>query len=75
MDQDFYLFLQLLPENATLLGHKFYTYASTLHKSHISADLEFKISELSLVVELLIKAHDCFTADCNVEGKNIGCLS
>lgn len=69
MDQDFYLVLQLLQENCSLLGRKLYIYANTIHKSQIVADLEFKISELSLVVELLVKSHECFTADCNVEGK------
>lgn len=32
---------------------------------------EFKISEIALIVELLIRAHDCFTADCNMEGITI----
>ena len=30
--------------------------------------MDFKISEMSLVAELLIAAHNCFTADCNMEG-------
>ncbi|XP_072396296.1 spatacsin [Diabrotica undecimpunctata] len=71
MDQDFHLVLQLLQDNCSLLGHKIYAYASATHKSQVLADLDFKISKLALVVELLISAHDCFTADCNMEGISI----
>lgn len=69
MDEEFYLVLQLMHENCSLLGRKLYVYANTLHKSQLFAELEFNISEISLLVELLIKAHACFTADCNVEGR------
>ncbi|KAJ8979349.1 hypothetical protein NQ317_016078 [Molorchus minor] len=68
MDQEFHLILQLIPEGSSLLGHKIYSYASAVHKMQLLANLEFKISELALVVELLITAHNCFTADCNMEG-------
>ncbi|XP_018577700.1 spatacsin [Anoplophora glabripennis] len=68
MDQEFHLILQLLQDNCSLLGNKIYSYASATHKVQVSANLDFKISELALVTELLITAHDCFTADCNMEG-------
>lgn len=68
MDQEFHLILQLLQDNCSLLGKKIYSYASTTHKMQVSANLDFKISELALVAELLITSHDCFTADCNMEG-------
>ncbi|XP_044265423.1 spatacsin-like isoform X2 [Tribolium madens] len=71
IDQDFLLILQLLQDNCSVLGHKIYSYASTLHKSHIESDYSFKPSDLSLVIELLIRAHDCFTTDCNMEGISI----
>ncbi|KAJ8924490.1 hypothetical protein NQ315_007287 [Exocentrus adspersus] len=68
MDQEFHLVLQLLQDNCSLLGNKIYSYANATYKVQQSADLDFKISELALVIELLIIAHDCFTADCNMEG-------
>ncbi|EFA05905.1 spatacsin [Tribolium castaneum] len=71
IDQDFPLILQLLQDNCSILGHKIYSYASTLHKSRIESDYSFKPSDLSLVIELLIRAHDCFTTDCNMEGISI----
>nr|CAI5834396.1 unnamed protein product [Callosobruchus analis] len=71
MDQDFHLVLQLLQDNCSLLGYKIYTYASTMHKVQVLANLDFKISEIALVIELLIMAHNCFTADCNMEGITI----
>ncbi|KAJ8927655.1 hypothetical protein NQ314_019857 [Rhamnusium bicolor] len=71
MDQEFHLVLQLLQDNCSLLGYKIYSYASTIHKAQVSANLDFKISELALVVELLITAHNCFTADCNMEGISV----
>ncbi|KAJ8963130.1 hypothetical protein NQ318_018595 [Aromia moschata] len=68
MDQEFRLILQLIQDGCSVLGYKIYSYASTVHKAQVLANLDFKISELALVVELLITAHDCFTADCNMEG-------
>ncbi|KAG5898668.1 hypothetical protein JTB14_005427 [Gonioctena quinquepunctata] len=67
-DQDFHLVLQLLQDNCSVLGYKIYAFASAIHKSQVLADLDFRISELALVIELLIIAHECFTADCNMEG-------
>ncbi|CAH1169832.1 unnamed protein product [Phaedon cochleariae] len=71
IDQDFHSILQLLQDNCSLLGYKIYSYASAMHKSQVLADLDFRISEIALVIELLITAHECFTADCNMEGISI----
>jgi spatacsin len=68
LDQDFVQVLQLLQDNCSILGYKIYSYASTLYKSHIESESLFKTSNLALVTELLIRAHECFTADCNMEG-------
>ncbi|KAK5649024.1 hypothetical protein RI129_003916 [Pyrocoelia pectoralis] len=68
LDTDFNLILQLIVENCSALGLKLYSYASSLHR------LELKLPEnveLNLIIELLIRAHDCFTADCNMEGISI----
>lgn len=68
LDTEFLLILQLLHENCSLLGMKLYTYSNALHMSQSLRTREFRISEIALIVELLIRAHDCFTADCNMEG-------
>ncbi|KAF2884766.1 hypothetical protein ILUMI_21411 [Ignelater luminosus] len=68
LDTDFHLILQLLMENCSMLGLKLYSYASALHKSQNQLNSDFRISEINLVIELLIRSHDCFTADCNMEG-------
>ncbi|CAG9858094.1 unnamed protein product [Phyllotreta striolata] len=68
VDEDFHLILQLVQDHCSLLGYKIYSYASAMHKSQVLAELDFRISKLALSVELLIVAHDCFTADCNMEG-------
>lgn len=58
MDLDFNLILQLLPDNCSLLGFKLYYGCSN----------EFTIGNMIRVTELLIRCHDCFTTDCNMEG-------
>lgn len=58
MDLDFNLILQLLPDNCSLLGFKLYYGCSN----------EFTAGNMIRVTELLIRCHDCFTADCNMEG-------
>lgn len=71
LDNEFPSILQLLQENCSLLGMKLFTYSNALHMSQSLQAGEFKMSELALIVELLIRAHDCFTADCNMEGITI----
>lgn len=73
VNENYHLVLQLLQDNCSLLGYKIYTYASAVHKVQITASSEskVKISELALVIELLILAHNCFTTDCNMEGISI----
>ncbi|KAK9871905.1 hypothetical protein WA026_015154 [Henosepilachna vigintioctopunctata] len=68
LDNDFPYVLRLLPEECTTLGNKIYSYSRALFESHMTSSGDVKISELSFIIELLIKAHDCFTADCNMEG-------
>ncbi|CAG9762324.1 unnamed protein product [Ceutorhynchus assimilis] len=65
----FHLVLKLIKGECSTLGYQFYGHANSLHEQQVAAnDSNFKISEMSLVVELLIAAHSCFTADCNMEG-------
>lgn len=66
LDKDFQLIFQLLQEASSILGRKIFSYLSALHKCQIESRL-FK-KDIILIVELLIRAHDCFTADCNMEG-------
>ncbi|KAB0803687.1 hypothetical protein PPYR_00657 [Photinus pyralis] len=68
LDTDFSVILQLLIENCSALGLKLYSYASALHRSELKP-LDYL--ELNVIIELLIRAHDCFTADCNMEGISI----
>ncbi|XP_018320150.1 spatacsin [Agrilus planipennis] len=72
LDRDFPLILQFLPENtSSTLGAKLYSYASALYKAQNIDGGEFKISEFQMIIELLIRSHDCFTADCNMEGISV----
>lgn len=72
VDNEFHLILQLFQENCSLLGMKLFTYSKALHMSQTLQPGEiYRISEIALIVELLIRAHDCFTADCNMEGISI----
>ncbi|XP_060523228.1 spatacsin [Cylas formicarius] len=64
----FHLILKLLKDESSCLAYKLYSYSNALYKAQLSMELDFKISELALIVELLIIAHNCFTADCNMEG-------
>lgn len=66
LDKNFQLIFQLLQEASTTLGRQIFSYLNTLHKSQVESKLHKK--DLALIVELLIRAHDCFTADCNMEG-------
>lgn len=69
LDNEFHLILQLFQENCSLLGMKLFAYSKAIQMSQSLENEElYRISELALVVELLIRAHDCFTADCNMEG-------
>ncbi|KAF5270792.1 hypothetical protein FQR65_LT05411 [Abscondita terminalis] len=70
LDTDFNVILQLLVENSSILGLKLYLHASSLH-NHQDLSEEFPLTKISLIVELLIRSHDCFTADCNMEGISI----
>ncbi|CAH0552154.1 unnamed protein product [Brassicogethes aeneus] len=73
VNENYHLILQLMQDNCSILGHKIYSYASALHKVQITAprEVQVKISELALVIELLILSHNCFTTDCNMEGISI----
>ncbi|KAL1512744.1 hypothetical protein ABEB36_002284 [Hypothenemus hampei] len=69
--EQFHLVLRLLKDQCSTLGYKFYKCATAIHEQQVTADLNFKISEMALLVELLIAAHSCFTTDCNMEGISI----
>ncbi|XP_030752680.1 LOW QUALITY PROTEIN: spatacsin [Sitophilus oryzae] len=71
MDTNFDVILKLLKDECYTLGYKLYNYAVAVHEQQVTAELNFKISEMSLVVELLIAAHSCFTTDCNMEGISV----
>ncbi|GJQ78510.1 hypothetical protein Trydic_g11624 [Trypoxylus dichotomus] len=58
MDVDFNLILQLLPDNCSVLGFKLY----------YGCNNEFTAGNIVRMTEFLIRCHDCFTADCNMEG-------
>ncbi|KAF5297886.1 hypothetical protein FQA39_LY11871 [Lamprigera yunnana] len=71
LDTDFNVILQLLIENCSTFGLKLYSYANTIYKSQLDLTEELAPHNFSLIVELLIRSHDCFTADCNMEGISI----
>lgn len=71
IDQDFQLILQLLQDNCSVLGNQLYSYASKLHKIQIESKSDLQPEHFISIIELLIRAHDCFTADCNMEGISI----
>lgn len=64
---DFHLILQLLLDNCSILGSKLYSSADNLYQVHTESTEE-EPKRLRIIVELLIRAHSCFTADCNMEG-------
>ncbi|XP_017775225.1 PREDICTED: spatacsin [Nicrophorus vespilloides] len=68
LDNDIHVLLQLLPDTCTLLGNKLYYYASALLKVQCENP---DLNEISHIIELLIRAHDCYTSDCNMEGISI----
>ncbi|XP_022921323.2 spatacsin [Onthophagus taurus] len=60
--------LQLLTGNCTILGTKLFNIANTIHQNENQIEKLISNETLTLITELLIKSHDCFTADCNMEG-------
>lgn len=68
VDTEFNAIIQLLQDNCSILGYKLYAYASALFKVQETAQMDFRMSDLTLITLLLIASHDCFTADCNMEG-------
>ncbi|XP_050294548.1 spatacsin [Anthonomus grandis grandis] len=69
--EQFHLILKHLKDECSTLAYKFYNFACAVHQQQEIAELNFKISEMCLVVELLVAAHSCFTADCNMEGISV----
>ncbi|XP_067002124.2 spatacsin [Anabrus simplex] len=59
LDANFHLVLEICDDPSTL-GTKLLTAAADCGTSHVEA--------ISNAVELIIRAHDCFTAACNMEG-------
>lgn len=68
LDTDFHLFLQLLGDNCSIIGSRLYVYADAVTKLQTDSEKPLDETDLNLVVELLVLSHDCFTADCNMEG-------
>lgn len=68
INTDFHLILQLLPDNCSILGTKLYMFANSLHKFQNESPENYDLNTLSIIIELLIRAHSCFTTDCNMEG-------
>lgn len=62
LDQQFHLVLQLCSENNSILGKKLLSFINARQES------EIKENEMYVVVELLVRAHDCFNSFCNMEG-------
>lgn len=67
LNTDFNQILQLLPDNCSNLGTKLYTYANSLYKYQTESEENYEVVTLSVIIELLILAHKCFSMDCNME--------
>lgn len=69
LDGDFHLFLQLLGNNCSILGSRLYVYADAVHKLvSMTSENDLNVEDLNLIIELLVLSHECFSADCNMEG-------
>ncbi|KAL3286719.1 hypothetical protein HHI36_001214 [Cryptolaemus montrouzieri] len=68
LNTDFNYILRLLHDDCSILGYKIFSYARALFKAYITSNTDMKISELAFIIEIIIRAHDCFSADCNMEG-------
>lgn len=66
LNERFHLIQQIVPENCSLLGYKLYYYANALFESE--SNVVHEIQNFVPIIELLIRAHDCFTTDCNMKG-------
>lgn len=67
LDNDFHLILQTCSEFSSKLGEKLLKSANNIHRSHTQSS-EVSDNDIIAVIELLIRSHDCFTAECNMEG-------
>ncbi|KAL6426524.1 hypothetical protein ACFW04_009151 [Cataglyphis niger] len=68
MHSHFHLIMELC-NDTSLLGLKLFKTAQSLLGRYISTHDEKKnVAGLKIIVELLIRSHDCFTASCNMEG-------
>ncbi|GAB1864875.1 Spatacsin [Camponotus japonicus] len=68
MHSHFHLIMELCSDTS-LLGLKLLKTAQSMLGRYISTHDEKKnVAGLKIIVELLIRSHDCFTASCNMEG-------
>lgn len=68
LDKNFHLILQLCPDFASKLGEKLLKCANTIHFTHSQALSDDSDKDVVVIIELLIRSHECFTAECNMEG-------
>lgn len=68
LDKNFHLILQICNEYTSKLGEKLFKTANNIHRSHSQSNLDVNKDDVSVVIELLIRSHDCFTTECNMEG-------
>lgn len=68
LNTHFHYILRLFQRDCSILGRKIFNYAQVLFRSHMTSTHEIRMNELTFIVELIIKANDCFTSDCNMQG-------
>lgn len=68
LNTQFHYILRLFQQDCSILGRKVFNYAHVLFRSHMTSTNDVKMNELTFIVELMIKANDCFTSDCNMQG-------
>lgn len=68
LDKHFQYIHQVIPDNCSTLGYKLFSFATSMFKIQSTLpEVDKKVNYIS-VVEALIRSHDCFSSDCNMEG-------
>lgn len=68
LDNNYHLILQICSEFASKLGERLLKCANSIHQYNSQSSLAVNDDDTIVVIELLIRAHDCFTTECNMEG-------
>lgn len=71
LDSQFHLVLQLCSENNSFLGKKLLALTHGIQETLFNSkaiEVDEKQINIIIIVELLVRAHDCFNAYCNMEG-------